>query len=117
MSPLSAVSWRRTTTQSPSQMAASTMESPETRSMNSSPSPVSRRGTAMTSSTCWSARIGPPAAIRPTHGTSTDSPSAAPVCRAGTSGTGAAAGASPAGRPSGSRRTSRARGLPGSRRR
>ena len=121
MSPFSAVSCRRTTTQSPSQIAASTIESPVTRSMNSSPSPVRRRGIAMTSSTCCSARTGPPAAMRPTQGTGTLSASSVPVCHAAiveTCDDGAAAGeaASPSGVPSTSSSTSRARGRPGSRR-
>ena len=60
------------TTQSPSQMAASTMESPTTLSMNNSPSPVSDRGKGRTSSTTWSANIGDPAAMRPTTGTLTE---------------------------------------------
>ena len=37
--------------------------------MNRSPWPTSWRGSGMTSSTIWSARTGPPAAIRPTSGT------------------------------------------------
>ena len=57
------------TTQSPSQMAASIIESPTTFSMNSVPSPTSSRGSGKTSSTACSARTGPPAAIRPTTGT------------------------------------------------
>src|SRR3954470_20583225 len=68
MSPLSAVGCWRTTTQSPSVIAASTIESPLTWSRNSWPSPTSWRGSGNTSSTTWSARIGPPAAIRPTTG-------------------------------------------------
>ena len=67
MSPLSATCCWRTTTQSPSQIAASTIESPTTLSRNSSPSPTSWRGSGNTSSTACSARIGPPAAIRPDH--------------------------------------------------
>lgn len=44
MSPFSATGWRRTVTQSPSQIAASIIESPTTFSTNSSPSPTSWRG-------------------------------------------------------------------------
>jgi hypothetical protein len=69
ISPFSATGCRRTTTQSPSQIAASIIESPTTRRRNSSPSPTSWRGRGKTSSTTCSARIGPPAAIRPTTGT------------------------------------------------
>ncbi len=69
MSPFSATGWRRTVTQSPSQIAASIIESPLTVRANSSPSPTSWRGSGKTSSTVCSARIGPPAAIRPTSGT------------------------------------------------
>ena len=69
MSPFSATGWRRTVTQSPSQIAASIIESPTTFRTNSSPSPTSCRGSGKTSSTDSSARIGPPAAIRPTSGT------------------------------------------------
>ncbi len=69
MSPFSATGWRRTVTQSPSQIAASIIESPTTFRTNSSPSPTSWRGRGKTSSTDSSARIGPPAAIRPTNGT------------------------------------------------
>ena len=69
MSPLSAVGCWRTTTQSPSQIAASIIESPTTLSRNSEPSPTICLGSGKTSSTTSSARIGPPAAIRPTTGT------------------------------------------------
>ena len=69
MSPFSATGWRRTVTQSPSQIAASIIESPTTFRTNSSPSPTSWRGRGKTSSTDSSARMGPPAAIRPTSGT------------------------------------------------
>ena len=78
ISPLAASGWERTTTQSPSQIAASIIESPCTSSMKSSPSPVRRRGRAMTSVTSCSARIGAPAAMRPTSGTATASPSSTP---------------------------------------
>lgn len=40
ISPFSALFWERTTTQSPSQMAASIIDSPETLSMNRSPLPT-----------------------------------------------------------------------------
>jgi hypothetical protein len=48
MSPLLASGWRRTTTQSPSAIAASIIESPVTRSAMRLPSPVSSRGRGMT---------------------------------------------------------------------
>src|SRR5215218_2215924 len=69
MSPTLAVGCWRTTTQSPLQIAASIIESPLTSSMKTSPSPTSSRGSGKNSSTACSARIGPPAAIRPTSGT------------------------------------------------
>ena len=53
--------------------AASIIESPCTSSMNRFPVPVSRSGRRMTSSTCCSAVMGTPAAMRPTSGTSRDS--------------------------------------------
>src|SRR3954447_22164908 len=56
ISPFSAVGCCRTTTQSPSQMAASTIESPTTLSRNSEPSPTSWRGSGKTSSTPSSLR-------------------------------------------------------------
>ena len=74
MSPFSAVCCDRTTTQSPSQIAASIIDSPTTFSMNSSPLPTSWRGSGKTSSICCSAVIGMPAAIRPTSGTIAASP-------------------------------------------
>ena len=79
MSPLIAVGCCRTTTQSPSQMAASIIESPSTSSRNIVPSPTSWRGSAKTSSTRSSARIGPPAAIRPSTGTCTGAGYASPI--------------------------------------
>jgi leucyl-tRNA synthetase len=69
MSPFSASGCCRTTTQSPSAIAALIIESPATLSRNSVPSPTSCRGSGKTSSTDCSARMGPPAAIRPTSGT------------------------------------------------
>jgi len=69
ISPFSALSCWRMTTQSPSAMAALIIESPATLSMNRLPSPTSWRGSGKISSICCSARIGPPAAIRPTSGT------------------------------------------------
>jgi hypothetical protein len=62
----------RTTTQSPSQIAASIIESPTTCSRKRSPPPTSRSGRVKTSSTCSSAVIGMPAAMRPTSGTATE---------------------------------------------
>lgn len=72
MSPFWAVFCSRMTTKSPSQIAASTIESPCTSSMNRLPVPVRRSGSRMTSSTCCSAVMGTPAAMRPTSGTSRD---------------------------------------------
>jgi hypothetical protein len=69
ISPPSAVGCWRTTTQSRSQIAASIIESPLTWSRNRVPSPTSSLGSGNTSSIACSARIGPPAAIRPTRGT------------------------------------------------
>jgi hypothetical protein len=69
MSPFSMSDSRRTTTQSPSVIAALIIDSPTTLSMMRFPSPTSCFGSEMTSSTDSSARIGPPAAIRPTSGT------------------------------------------------
>ena len=116
MSPLSATFCCRTTTQSPSQIAASTIDSPTTLSRNSDPSPTSSRGSGKTSSTACSARIGPPAAIRPSTGTNVG------VGRLSTSPTAAVPSAvSGAGllksTMSSSPRTSTARGRFGSRRR
>ncbi|SKS96548.1 Uncharacterised protein [Mycobacteroides abscessus subsp. abscessus] len=73
MSPLSATFCWRTTTQSPSQIAASTIDSPTTLSKNNEPSPTSSRGSGNTSSTASSARMGPPAAMRPSTGTNVGS--------------------------------------------
>lgn len=72
ISPFSATGCWRTTTQSPSQIAASIIESPCTCSMNNSPFPVSLRGSGKTSSTSCVARMGAPAAIFPTKGTFTE---------------------------------------------
>ena len=69
ISPFSATCCWRTTTQSPSAMAALIIESPTTFSRNSVPSPTICLGSGKMSSMCSSARIGPPAAIRPTMGT------------------------------------------------
>ena len=69
ISPLLQSFCARITTKSPSQIAASTMESPTTLSMNSSPSPTMEAGKGRSSSTFCSANIGPPAAMRPTRGT------------------------------------------------
>ena len=44
------------------------MESPTTLRRKSSPCPTRDSGSGKTSSMCCSARIGPPAAIRPTNG-------------------------------------------------
>ena len=65
MSPFSALGCWRTTTKSPSQIAASIIESPLTWSEKSVPWPTSSRGSGSTSSIDSSARIGPPAAMRP----------------------------------------------------
>ena len=69
MSPFSATGCCRTTTQSPSAIAALIMESPTTLSRKSVPSPTICLGSGKMSSIASSARIGPPAAIRPTSGT------------------------------------------------
>ena len=69
ISPFSASSCCRTTTQSPSAIAALIIESPLTLSRKSVPSPTSCLGSGKMSSTYCSARIGPPAAIRPISGT------------------------------------------------
>ena len=59
----------RTTTQSPSAMAAPIMESPTTLSTTrGSSSPTSSLGSRKTSFMCWSGSIGPPGVIRPTTG-------------------------------------------------
>src|SRR5699024_1147145 len=108
ISPFYAVLWERTTTQSPSQMAASIIESQTTCSRKSSPSPTSRWGRVKTSSTCSSAVIGTPAAILPTRGTLTEFGT---ICGSGAEGGGA--GASSASGIT----TSIARGRLGSRRR
>ena len=90
MSPLSASDCCRTTTQSPSQMAASIMESPRTSSMKNVPFPTSCLGREKTSSTCSWARMGPPAAILPSRGVSTASGREVWVCSgSGSSGAGA----------------------------
>src|ERR1700761_2291681 len=89
-------------------MAASTMESPTTLSRNSEPSPTSSRGSGNTSSTASSARIGPPAAMRPSTGTKVGSGSASePATSVSTGGL----------EVSSAERTSPARGRFGSRRR
>ena len=59
---------RRITTKSPSRMPASIIDSPRTRSRKLSPDAVSISGTAISSSTCCSASVGAPAAIRPSRG-------------------------------------------------
>ena len=69
MSPFAAVGCWATTTKSPSRMPASIIESPRTRSMNSSPSPVKSAGTGSSSSTFSSASTSVPAATSPTSGT------------------------------------------------
>src|ERR1051325_8921200 len=96
ISPSRAVCARRTTTMSPSRIPALIIESPLTRSRNSSPPRASGSGTARYSSTFWSASSGPPAAISPRSGSRW------------TSAAWAATGF-------GSRRSSRARGFVGSR--
>ncbi len=91
ISPFSAVGCCRITTQSSSEIAASIIESPTTFNRKRVPSPTSGRGSGKTSSTISSARIGPPAAMRPTTGTNTglapdmDSPAAtSPALRTST---------------------------------
>ena len=98
MSPRSAVGWERATTRSPSRMPASIIESPRTRRMKRSPSPVRSAGTGSVSSMFSWASTSVPAATSPTTGT----------WRTGRRSTGAP--------ESGSKRTSMARGFVGLRR-
>ncbi len=107
ISPFSAVGCERTTTQSPSQIAASIIDSPTTCSRKRSPSPTSRSGSVKTSSTCSCAVMGTPAAIRPTSGTGTEGPAMTSAGSASCSGAPSSPGMT----------TSIARGLRGSRRR
>ncbi len=69
MSPVLALFCERATMKSPSRMPASIIESPRTRSMNSSPSPVKSDGSGSTSSTFSWASTSVPAATSPTSGT------------------------------------------------
>lgn len=61
---------------SPSQIAASIIESPRTRRAKTVPLPVTSRGSVSVSSTCSSAEMGVPAAMCPTTGTVTGPPEA-----------------------------------------
>ena len=73
-SPSCAVAWDLITTRSPSRMPAPIMESPATRSAKWSALPETNAcGTVTCSSTCSSARMGAPAAIRPSSGTTAPS--------------------------------------------
>ena len=74
MSPLSAVSQRRTMMMSPSLMPASIIESSRTSSAKCSPPATRSGGTPMSCVWSWMALIGTPAAMRPISGT------VAPLC-------------------------------------